>query len=379
MKKKKNKLDYAQEYEDKVYNDLEKELNKLYKSCEKDIENKMNNFFNSFEKKNEKWLKRLKSGELEDYEMERWEKWHAQGRVSDKDYKRIKNLYDNGKLGEDLYKRWLEGQVFQGKMWGERKEILANKIYQYNDKAYKIIRDKDIDIFTENYNYMAFVIEKDAGVFEIGFHVYDNKSIEKIIDKDADILPYKKLDKSKDIRWNFKNFKTEVAKAIIQGESVDKLAKRLAEVVTNRNENEMKKHARTSLNSARNQGRLLRMEDAEKMGIKIKKRWDATLDFRTRTAHAILDGQVVDMNDSFEVEGMEIRFPGDPHAHPSLVYNCRCRLDAEIEGYPPSINLRRDNESKEIIGNMNYKEWYEKKKGEPLPKYKKPRKKRKRK
>lgn len=81
MKKRKNKLDYAQEYEDKVYHDLEKELNELYKSCEKDIENKMDNFFNSFEKKNEKWLKRLKSGELEDYEMERWEKWHAQGRV----------------------------------------------------------------------------------------------------------------------------------------------------------------------------------------------------------------------------------------------------------------------------------------------------------
>ena len=38
---------------------------------------------------------------------------------------------------------------------------------------------------------------------------------------------------------------------------------------------------------------------AEKMGIKLKKSWLATLDNRTRHAHAMLDGQTVDIDKPF--------------------------------------------------------------------------------
>ena len=55
---------------------------------------------------------------------------------------------------------------------------------------------------------------------------------------------------------------------------------------------------------------------AQKMGIKLQKEWLATLDRRTRHAHAILDGQVRDVDEAFEVEGKKIMYPGDMNAAP---------------------------------------------------------------
>ena len=65
---------------------------------------------------------------------------------------------------------------------------------------------------------------------------------------------------------------------------------------------------------------------ASDMGIKVRKRWVATKDGRTRHAHQKLDGQTVDWDKPFKSELGKIRFPGDPRAKPALTYNCRCTL-----------------------------------------------------
>lgn len=342
--KKRMKEDLGDKYSEWELFKLEKELNRLYSECNKEIQENMDYFFSRFKPKNEKWLKKLKNGEITEAE----------------------------------YKRWLEGQLYQGKMWGERKENVANSLYNYNKIAYDMVNNVTPEVFMHNFNYEGYLLEHDAEV-DFAFQIYDSTSIRKLVFDDIEIIPYKKLDKAKDIKWNFQNIKREVAKAIIKGESIDNLAKVLAREVTNRNKKQMEKHARTALISARNQGRLARMQEAEKKGIKTRKRWEAVLDERTRLAHAQLDGQIVNLNEDFHIGGQTIRFPGDPHAHPSLVYNCRCRVDAVIDKYPDKFNLRRDNESGELIENMTYSQWYYYKTGNPLPPFKGVRKKRKRK
>lgn len=342
-RKKKNDINYADFYTFYREKELEDKLHDLYLDCQKDIENDLNYFFGRFDAKNKKWLKKLKNGEITEAE----------------------------------YKRWLEGQIFQGKMWGERKEFIANQLYDFNKLAYEYINEVSPDIFATNFNYMAYTLENRAKV-DLSFYVYDSTAVKKLVFEDIEVIPYKKLDKAKDIRWNFQNIKREVAKSIIKGESVDKLAKVLSKEVTNRNEKQMRKHAITALNSARNQGRMARIQESINMGIDTRKKWVATLDAKTRIAHAYLDQQVVDYDEYFEVEGMKIRFPGDPHAHPSLVYNCRCRLDGEVVKYPSTFNIRRDNETGELIENMNYREWYKYKTGNNLPAYRRPRKRKRR-
>ena len=74
----------------------------------------------------------------------------------------------------------------------------------------------------------------------------------------------------------------------------------------------------------------------------LKKEWLATLDNRTRHAHAMLDGQQADVDKPFKVDGEEIRYPGDSTAAGHLVYNCRCTLVAAVDGVDTSDALRRD-------------------------------------
>jgi HK97 family phage portal protein len=57
-----------------------------------------------------------------------------------------------------------------------------------------------------------------------------------------------------------------------------------------------------------------------------KKRWVARSDDKVRSAHRALNGKTVDISSGFVVDGVAIRFPGDPLAPPALTMNCRCKL-----------------------------------------------------
>lgn len=59
-------------------------------------------------------------------------------------------------------------------------------------------------------------------------------------------------------------------------------------------------------------------------GIKLQKRWVSTNDARTRSAHALANGQTVEMEDDFVVDGMPMEFAGDPKGGAKNVINCRC-------------------------------------------------------
>ena len=56
------------------------------------------------------------------------------------------------------------------------------------------------------------------------------------------------------------------------------------------------------------------------------KTWITRKDSRVRNAHKFLEGKTVGFGDGFIVDGLALRFPGDPVAPPALTFNCRCRL-----------------------------------------------------
>ena len=116
--------------------------------------------------------------------------------------------------------------------------------------------------------------------------------------------------------------------------------------------------ARTAVTGAQNAGRMDSYAAAEKMGIKLKKVWLATLDARTRRSHAMLDGEQVAQDKKFS---NGCRFPGDPQGPPWDIYNCRCTLIAAVEGVDTSSAQRRvrnpSTGETEVISNMSYAEW----------------------
>lgn len=275
-------------------------------------------------------------------------------------------LVEAGKITKTEYGRWLSGQIFIGKQWEQKVDQAVRIMNDANREAMLLISANRLDVFAENYNFAAYQLERQArGV--VSFNLFNDRSVARLMKEKPKMLPEWKIDQPKDYKWNRQRVENSITQGIIQGEPIDKITDRLVDTLCTQNENRMRLFARTGMTGAQNAGRQELMEEAEEDGIKVKKRWVATLDDRTRDTHQILDGQEVPVSEPFEVEGMEIMFPGDPHAEPELVYNCRCTMIEVYEGVTRKSTRRaydtvdgvRDTKHSYLVEDMTYKEWKE--------------------
>ena len=81
--------------------------------------------------------------------------------------------------------------------------------------------------------------------------------------------------------------------------------------------------ARTETHGAANVGA---DQAARATGLVLQKEWTAARDERTRQAHADADGDIVGMDESFNVGGEMMRFAGDPNGSAGNIINCRCGI-----------------------------------------------------
>ena len=273
----------------------------------------------------------------------------------------------NGEITQAQYHAWMRGEVFTGKLWKQKIESAVKMLDTANQQCAKIISTGRLGVFAENYNYCAYKLEQHLNGI-VSFNIYNGDSVARLLKKNPKMLPEWKIDKRKDYAWNRQKVENSITQGIIQGEGIDQITDRLVSSLCTQNENRMRLFARTSMTGAQNAGRQAQMEDAEEEGIEVKKRWVATLDSRTRDTHQELDGQEVPVSEPFEVDGMEIMFPGDPSAEPELVYNCRCTMIEVYEGisrksvrraYDDDENGERDTKHSYTVENMTYKEWKE--------------------
>lgn len=274
---------------------------------------------------------------------------------------RRKKLVDAGEMSKAEYDSWRRGQVFRGKRWQALRDEIVDQIYGSNKTAARIMNDERRSVFIQNANRTAYELEKKTHG-AVSFELYDSATVTRLIKEDQKLLPEYKVNQRKDYKWNNREVNNALTQSIIQGESMDKLAGRIAKAVSRKNDSLMYIFARTMMTGAQNAGRLEAMREARDMGIKVKKRWLATLDSRTRDTHRDLDGVSVDVDQPFIIDGRRIMFPGDPNADADLVFNCRCTLIYDYDDYPANIQ-RRDNETGEVIEWMTYREWEKMKQG----------------
>ncbi len=313
--------DLGVSYTDDALKDLEKRLKSVYNNAYKDILQKQKDFNAAYAKKEAKYQSQLNAG----------------------------------KITQDQFDAWKKGQVFQGEQWQAKKKQILDTLHSSNEIAAKMINGRATDVFTFNANYQSFNLEHGAGI-NFGFGLYDPASVTNLIKNDPKLLPEWKIDQPKDYKWNQKKLNRQVNLGIIEGESLDKIANRLCDALSTQNFNHMRTFARTAMTGAQNAGREISLQEAQDKDIKVKKEWMCTLDGHTRTNHRLLDGQKQPLDKPFEVDGMKIRYPGDPTAHPSMVYNCRCTMVGDIDDYPSEYD-RYDNVNGKPVGNMTYKEW----------------------
>ena len=308
--------DYGHEYADKELKKLERKLTKEYQQAATELEKKFKKYLEDFAEKDSKMRSKVASGEMS---------------------------------AQD-YATWRQNQILVGNRWKEMSEQLSEDLANVDKIAAGMINDSLPLAYAENFNYGVYEVEMGAKI-DTAFTLYDRKTVENLMKDDPKIIPQAKVDIPKDQLWNRKKLTSAVTQGILQGESIPKIAKRLANVA-DMDRKAAIRNARTYTTAAENKGRIDSYERAEEMGIPVKKMWMATLDERTRATHRHLDGQTAAPGEYFETDGYKILYPGDPMAEPEMVYNCRCTLVSDIKGIK-----YEDERNTSKMGEMTYEEW----------------------
>ena len=275
--------------------EMEKRLSAIYSRAEKEIHQTADEYFSKFAKQDEAKRK----------------------------------LLEQGKITEEEYTKWRKWKLMYGKRFTEMKEQCAKQLLNVNQTAIAYINGELPEVYAINYNALERAVD---GVGGYSFTLVDADTVRNLAVTDTSLLPYKEIDPEKDIPWNMKKINAETLQGILQGESMDKISKRIMNV-QEMNKTQAIRSARTIVTGAENKGRQDSYKRAEEDGIIMKREWIATNDGRTRHWHAELDGVEVDVDEPWVNEFGEIMFPGDPSADPANTYNCRCSMAANVIGF----------------------------------------------
>ena len=287
--------------------------------------------------------------------------YFEQFKQRDEEMKALIGTVQNGKEWTEAdYKQWRLNQIGRGERYQAMRDKVAHRVTDANAVAVSYTNDATPGIYSLNRNYAAYTIENVAG--NVGFDLWDEQTVKRLMVEQPDLMPYyppkRALKRGIDLAYGKKQITASVTSSILQGKSIKHMADDLQKRITTMNRNSAIRTARTAVTGAQNAGRMDSYAAAEKMGIKLKKEWLATLDARTRHSHAMLDGEQVAQDKKFS---NGCRFPGDPQGPPWEIYNCRCTLIAAVEGVDTYTAQRRvrnaDTGQTEVISDMTYAEW----------------------
>lgn len=262
----------------------------------------------------------------------------------------------DGEITGTQYRNWLRNQMLVEKIWQDQISSAASVLLTANRQANAIIEGERRAVFTENATFQAYQLEHDAGM-DLSFTVYDSATVTRLLRDQPELLPPKKIDGQRDKAWNREKIASTITRGIIAGSSIRTIARNIGKETGITNKNAMLRYARTAMTGAQNAGRLEVMHEAQEMGIQVQKEWLATLDDRTREAHALLDGRTADVNEPFDSILGPIDYPGDPAADEANTWNCRCTLTYHYKEYPKHDSTRYDQYDGEEIEDMTFEEW----------------------
>jgi len=302
---------------------VERRCMRMYRQAEKEMSGVIRNYFSEFE-------------------------------VLDKERK---GWVEAGKMTAAEYQSWRLARMARGERFVSMRNDLARRLTNSHSAALELINNAMPKVYTLNRNWSAYEIEKGSG---IAFNIYDETTVRDLLVNNPDIMPeynpyFPKsmgLQTPKDLIYGKQVITNEITSGILQGKSIDGIADSIQHRISTMNRTQAVRAARTAMTAAQNGGRMATYQEAEKMGIKLKKQWMATLDARTRDSHAKLDGETVATDKKFS---NGCRYPADPEGRPAEVYNCRCTMIAEIEDSPYSKTYTApDGKTAEY---RSFKEW----------------------
>lgn len=263
--------------------------------------------------------------------------------AEEKELKHLKAIYN--KASEDIQKkiRISDGKInfllseFDN-LDDEQKSVLQSQIYQ---RRFQESLQKQIDGFTASLNSGQYksINEYLKGCYETGYigTMYDiagqgiplimpidQKKVTRAMTHNTKLSTtlYKRL--GVDLNLLKKRIANNISRGIATASEYRVIARNIA-ADSNVGFNRSMRIARTEGHRIQIESAVDAQHAAKDAGADIVKQWDASLDGRTRPHHRMLDGQIRELDEAFEVDGMKVMHPSG-FGRASEDINCRCAL-----------------------------------------------------
>lgn len=324
--------DQGHKLTDEALEALEKRLYDEYEQAAKETQEKLDKYMKKFATKDAIWKKSVEAGLKT---QEEYDKWRLQA-------------------------------IAAGDRWEKMKERIVADQLHVNQIAREIMDNEMPSIFELNANFALYQVEHDAQI-DTSLTLYNREAVGQILRDDPDLLlppgrrVSQQIQEGKAQRWERQKIQSVMTQGILQGESIPKLASRLASAVADSDYKAAVRNARTMATNAQNAGRYDAYNRLTNNGVELTLEWAATLDNRTRHEHRLMHGQRRDVGEPFEVSGVKIMYPAQTgsfmsieNAPQELIWNCRCTILAFVKGYEHDTIKHSDK-----MGKMTFEEWLE--------------------
>lgn len=227
-------------------------------------------------------------------------------------FEEIEELISEIYLDEDniTQRKRLEYAIDNG--LDEVMELFLEYTIHTNLQAIEIINTQLPSMYSINLDYITDLLD---------IPIHNDSDIKNLLDK----YQFRTYDEATNRAHLHDEIRKEMEKMVKKGYGIDKMQKRMQQLF-NKSKNSAIRIARTETTRIQNAGRFEAFEEAEKLGLDVKKQWVATKDNRTRDSHSYahgVGGEIVELHEAFS---NGLFYPGDPNGSLKEICNCRCTI-----------------------------------------------------
>lgn len=244
----------------------------------------------------------------------------------------------------------LQSIIYQRRYQEALKAQLEGVLANLQSNSYATVSDYLTKCYRDGYTGVMYDLQQ-TGIPII--MPIDQAAVVRAIQTDSKLSKslYDKM--GEDVTYLKKAVRAEVSRGIANGSTWNEVAGKLSRHMAN---TPFQRAYNNSIRIARTEGHRIQVQSsmdaqmvAKSKGADIVKQWDSTLDGNTRDLHRLLDGQIREIDEPFEADGIQVDAPG-MFGDPAEDCNCRCCLLQRARWALDDDELQRLKDRAEYFG-----------------------------
>lgn len=245
-----------------------------------------------------------------------------------KEFEELTNTLDDieDEAEREILKSRIRSKVYQRNYQEGLKKQVSDTLDKMHENSFKTVSEY-LDKCYED-GFVGTMYDLQGQGIPMCFPI-DQEAVTRAVQLDSKISNGLYSHMGEDVSMLKKHITAQVSRGIATGMSYAQIARNLSGKMTG-NYNKpggsfayASRIARTEGHRIQCQAAMDACHNAKDRGCDVVKKWDSTLDGRTRDSHAMVDGEVKELEEKFS---NGLMFPGDPSGRAAEVIHCRCAL-----------------------------------------------------